>query len=74
MSQSERLTWTEHDQAYQAFINAILHPAKRAEARTDPLLQPVLEKLTDGDLDILKSVANNQSMSNHGDPSAPPLA
>ena len=61
---------SDHNEAYVAFVQALNDPEKRASARTNPTLGPVLEKLSDRDLDTLAAVAKGQTLTNHGDPLA----
>jgi hypothetical protein len=72
MATPDRQNWTEHDLAYQAFVDAVLDPAKRPDARANDLLQPVLAKLSDADLDALATIAGKQTLTNHGPPFAAP--
>jgi hypothetical protein len=68
MSQSDADSSKAHNEAYTAFVEALADPAKRAAAKNNPILGPVLQKLSDNDLEALKTVAIGQTLTNHGHP------
>ena len=52
----------EHDQAYQALIAATRDPAKKQEAHDDPVVGPIIKKLSEKDLTTLREVATHQQV------------
>ena len=63
-----------HSKAYKTLHGAIMNPDTRASAKKDEHVGPILKKLSNRDLDRLKTIAENQQGSPTCDPVPPSAA